>query len=94
MRTIILVMLFVAILAHLANGQEPKSVRHFADGSRIECYGTYCKRFPAAAKVIDAIPTPADIATKPVEPVKITSQPKSVLVKPASRPFRRLFFGS
>jgi hypothetical protein len=98
--------------AMLAKGEEiPKSVRVLPNGDEIRCYGTYCKRFPAAqavlSRVVESVPTPADIIEKPTETIGVASpaQPlKSVLSNPmqatrntvqavrTGKPVRRLIF--
>lgn len=86
MRTSILILLFVAVLCHLANAEDqPRKVTYRADGSRVECYGGFCRVIPATVgKIIDAIPTPADVREKPAEAVSVAVpvQVKSVLVTP------------
>lgn len=52
--------------AVLAKGEQPKSVRVLANGDEIHCYGSYCKRLPAAQavlpRVVESVPTPAIFA--------------------------------
>lgn len=109
MRTWILILLFVAVLCHMAQADDqPRKVTYRADGSRVECYGGFCRVIPAAVgKIIDAIPTPADVREKPVEVVSVAYpvEVKSVLVSPVQstknvvqsvrygKPVRRFFFG-
>lgn len=63
--------------AVLAKGEQPKSVRVLANGDEIHCYGSYCKRLPAAQavlpRVVESVPTPADIRTRPVELIGVAS---------------------
>lgn len=68
---------------------KPKSVRVLPNGDEIHCYGTYCQRFPAAqavlSRVVESVPTPADIRTRPAELVGTASPPqpvRSVLLNP------------
>ena len=86
MRPFLMILLFIVPLAPLANAEDqPRKVTIRPDGSRVECYGGFCRIIPAAVgKVIDAIPTPADIREKPIEAVSVASpvQVKSVLVSP------------
>jgi hypothetical protein len=75
MRTIVLILLFVSIFAHLANAETYRKV----------CNGSTCRmvRVVESGLDISATPTPAAVESKPVEIVAVKAPVRSVLANPA-----------